>query len=136
MSVKPLKEKQLSTVSSKDTKKLNDADDEENSTVEDPDAGLSMYEKFLKAKKTEWRIFNLSASVLSFVLAFGTYYVMKSHDGLDCRNLCSTLSMVLLMHCVNCGETLLNLVGLERKLCNNWMACMFMLFEITMVAYM
>ncbi len=136
MSVKPLKEKQFSTVSSKDTKKLTDADEEENSTIEDPDAGLSMYEKFLKAKKTEWRIFNLSASVLSFVLAFGTYYVMKSHDGADCRNLCSTLSMVLLMHCINCGETLLNLVGLERKLCSNWMACMFMLFEATMIAYM
>jgi hypothetical protein len=95
-----------------------------------------MYEKFLKEKKSEWRIFNLTASLLSLFLALGTYFVIKSHDGADCRNLRSTLNMVLILHAVNSAETLLNLVGLEKKLCSNWMTCIFLFFEGIMVAYM
>eukprot|EP00347_Sterkiella_histriomuscorum_P007072 403350357 len=40
------------------------------------------------------------------------------------------------MHIVNAFETILNLVGLEKKLCNNYMVCGFFIFEITVLVYM
>jgi len=137
MSVKLLKEKQPSTAGEEDTEKPTKTEDEVTTTpVEDPDAGLSLYEKFLKAKKKEWTIFNIGSTLISIAMAVGTFFVIKGHDGPDCKSLKSTLYMVLAMHAVNTVEAIINLIGLERKICSGFVACMFFLFEATVILYM
>ena len=40
------------------------------------------------------------------------------------------------MHIVNSLETLLNLTGLEKKLCGGMILCGFFIFEVTVLVYM
>ncbi len=44
--------------------------------------------------------------------------------------------LVFVLHVVNTGETLLNIFGLEKKLCTGFWACMFFIFECTVLVYM
>jgi len=65
----------------------------------------------------------------------GTYLVIN-YEPEDCKGLKTALWMVLIMHAVNTIETLINLTGLEKKLCNGYMICGFFIFEIVVLSYM
>jgi hypothetical protein len=54
----------------------------------------------------------------------------------DCSGLKTALWLVFFMHIVNCFETLINLAGLEKKVCNGYMICGFFIFELTVLIYM
>ena len=134
MSVKFTKGKQASEAGIEKPETLTGG--EEETPIEDPDKDLTLYEKFIKAKKKEWLVFNAATIAISILMAIGTWFIISTHDGEDCRNLKRCLYIVMVLHGANSIETLMNLVGLERKLCSGFAACIFLLFEATMVLYM
>jgi hypothetical protein len=48
----------------------------------------------------------------------------------------TALWLVFAMHIFNCVETIMNIFGLEKKLCSGVMLCGFFVFEITTLIYM
>ena len=134
MSVKLTKGKQASEAETEKPETFPGA--EEETPIEDPDKDLSLYEKFIKAKKKEWLVFNAATTLISILMTIGTWFVITTHDGEDCRNLKRSLYIVMVMHGANSIEALMNLTGLERKLCSGFAACLFFIFESTIVIYM
>lgn len=102
---------------------------------EDDKPKKSLYEQFIDGNKKQWTMFNVMTTLVSIAMAIGTYFVIAAHDT-DCRNLKQTLYLVFVMHIVNSLETLLNIFGLEKKLCTGFWVTMFLIFEITVIVYM
>ena len=93
------------------------------------------YKDFKKANKAFWMWFNLVIAFFSAGFLTGTYFVLEYNQN-DCANLRVVLYAVICLHAVNILMTLINLCGLEVKLCNSNMVCCFIMFEITMLAWM
>ena len=96
---------------------------------------LSAYEKFTVENKKPWTLFNIFTTLGSIGLAVGTYLVLLNQEE-DCAGMKTALWMVFVMHIVNIFETLFNIAGLEKKLCNGYMVCGFFIFELTVLVYM
>ena len=95
------------------------------------------YDKFLSENKKPWMWFNLMSTLGSIGLALGTFFIVyNSQYNCSYSDLKLTLWLVFAMHLVNTLETLLNLTGLERRLCNGPVVCVFFIFEITILVYM
>ena len=56
----------------------------------------------------------------------------------DCdeSNLRLPLWMVFVLHIINGVETLMNIIGVEKKLCNTPILCGFFIVEFTVLVYM
>ena len=111
------------------TTRHHDEEDTQNKTKK------SAYEKFLHENKRPWKCFNLFTTLGSIGLAVGTFLVLNNQVD-DCKGLKTALWMVFVMHIVNTLETIINLTGLEKKLCNGYMICGFFIFEIVVLSYM
>jgi hypothetical protein len=95
------------------------------------------YERFLTENKKPWLWFNLLTTLGSIGLAVGTFFVVtNSVYSCSVSDLKLTLWLVFTMHLINALETVLNLTGLERKLCTGPMMCVFFIFEVTVLVYM
>ncbi len=95
----------------------------------------SAYDRFLVDNKKPWIWFNILTTLGSIGLAVGTFLVVWRQRE-DCGGMKTALWLVFIMHIVNALETLLNLTGLERKLCTSFMMCGFFIFEVTVLIYM
>ena len=77
----------------------------------------------------------MTIAFFSLAFAIGTYFILEM-DPTDCSMMGFMLWMVIILHTVNLLVTLLNLTGLEQKLCNSNMVCVFVIFEFTMLIWM
>ncbi len=93
------------------------------------------YANFLVENRKPWLWFNLLATLGSIGLAVGTFLVVWNQRE-DCGGLKTALWLVFAMHIVNTFETILNLTGLEKKLCTGFIVCGFFIFEVTVLVYM
>ena len=98
---------------------------------------VSAYEKFVKENKKHWLWFNLMCTIGSIGMAIGTFVILANYET-DCvhSSLRIPLYFVGALHCVNAVETLLNLTGLEKKLCTGPIMCVFLVFEVIVLIYM
>ena len=95
------------------------------------------YKDFTKENKKAWCIFNTVASIVSIALAISTFFIVYDYpDNCSQSDLKLTLYLVMLMHILNAGETLMNLCGLEKVVCGCKTACAFFLYEIATLVYM
>jgi hypothetical protein len=95
------------------------------------------YSTFLADYRKQWLIFNGMSTLGSIGLAVGTFFVVyESPYSCSVSDLKLTLWLVFAMHIVNTFETLLNLTGLERRLCTGPAVCVFFIFEVTVLIYM
>lgn len=100
---------------------------------EDQDA----YAQFIKENKGPWLTFNICMTLGSIGLAVLTYFILQwQPNNCDSSNLRLPLWMVFGMHIVNAVETLMNLTGLEAKVCTNPILCGFFIFELVILVYM
>ena len=96
----------------------------------------SAYETFVEENKKPWIWFNVFCTLGSIALAIGTFMVVWNAE-FNCRHqdLKFPLYMTFVMHCVNAIETMINLIGVESKICQGWIACGFFIFEVTVLIY-
>ena len=74
---------------------------------------------------------------LSIGCAVGTYLVLDySEFDCDVTPLRLPLWMVFGMHIVNSLETLMNLTGLEQKICHTYVLTGFFIFELVVLVFM
>ncbi|TNV75970.1 hypothetical protein FGO68_gene7477 [Halteria grandinella] len=113
-----------------------DEESDHDEEVEKPEEEKkSLYEQFVESNKKRWTIFNIVTTLASVGMAIGTFFVIRAHEE-DCLNLQQTLYLVFVMHIVNSLETILNVTGMEKKLCTGFWVCMFFIFEMTVIVYM
>ncbi len=104
------------------------------SEVEEPKKE-SLFEKFVNENRRFWLCFNFWAIVISIGMAVGTFFVVtNSYE--DCSTLKNTLWLVIIMHGLNFLENLLNLTGLDKKICSGQVLCGFFVVELTILIYM
>ena len=79
--------------------------------------------------------FNLIIAFFSAGFMVGTYFILENNDN-DCGSLRIVLYAVICLHFINILMTLINLCGLEVKICNGNAICAFSIFEITILCWM
>ena len=95
------------------------------------------YVKFVRENKKFWVTFNVLTSLGSIALAVGTYLFLDYFpDDCEEQNIRLPLWFVFGMHIVNAVETIMNLTGLEMKICKGWVVCGFFIFEVTILVFM
>ena len=80
--------------------------------------------------------FNLTIVLFSIGLSVGTYFVVSDENAPSCGGIKMVLWAVICLHFVNTLMCLINLCGLEVKLCNSNGVCCFSIFEMTMLVWM
>ena len=79
--------------------------------------------------------FNLLVAFFSAGFLTGTYLILDNNQN-DCGNLAFNLYVVICLHAANILMALINLCGLETKICNQNAVCCYMLFEISVLVFM
>ena len=79
--------------------------------------------------------FNLIIAFFSAGFMVGTYFILENNTN-DCGSLRLVLYAVICLHFINIIMTLINLCGLEVKICNGNSICAFSIFEITVLVWM
>ena len=74
--------------------------------------------------------FNIIIAFFSTGLLVGTYFILENNDN-DCGSLRIVLYAVICLHFTNILITLINLCGLELKVCSGNAICAFSIYEIT-----
>jgi len=99
--------------------------------------GEDRYHQFTKENRGFWITFNIIATLMSLALAIVTFIIVWQAE-YDCAypGLKIPLWLVGIMHLLNTVETLLNLCGLEKRLCGCLAGCIFFGYEITILVYM
>ena len=101
------------------------------------DSKDSKFDTFIIQHKKTWIWFNFIAIVISIGCAVGTFLVLDySTESCPFGSLKLALWLVFAMHLVNIFEFFFNLTGLERKICDGTMMCVFFIFEFTVLIYM
>ena len=93
------------------------------------------YKNFKLQNKKFWMWFNLLVAFFSAGFLTGTYIILNNNQN-DCGNLAFNLYVVICLHSLNILMSLINLCGLETKICNQNAVCCFMLFEIAVLVFM
>ena len=93
------------------------------------------YKNFRKENKQFWMWFNFLVSFFSVGFMVGTYLILDNSQQ-DCSNLTMSLYLVVCLHALNVIMSLVNLCGVETKICNQNMVCCIVLFEVTMLVLM
>ena len=93
------------------------------------------YKQFIKENKSFWMWFNLIIAFFSAGFMVGTYFILENNIN-DCGSLRLVLYAVICLHFINIIMTLINLCGLEVKVCNGNAICAFSIFEITILVWM
>ena len=93
------------------------------------------YKSFIKENKSFWMWFNFTVAFFSAGFMVGTYLVLEDNTS-DCANLSFTLYAVVCLHGINILMSLVNLCGLETKICNQNAVCCYVLFEMTILVFM
>ena len=93
------------------------------------------YKNFIKENKSFWMWFNFAVAFFSAGFMVGTYLILENNNN-DCSNLSFTLYVIIILHAVNILMCLMNLCGLETKICNQNAVCCFFLFELSVLTFM
>lgn len=93
------------------------------------------YKKFKTENKGFWMWFNLLVAFFSAGFLTGTYLVLTSSTN-DCSGLALNLYVIICLHSSNIIMCLVNLCGLETKICNQNAVCCYMLFELAVLVFM
>ena len=94
-----------------------------------------VYKSFKKENKAFWMWFNLLVTFFSAGFLTGTYLILDNSLG-DCGNLKFNLWTVMCLHSMNIFVSLINLCGLETKICNQNCVCVLMIGEAGVLVFM
>ena len=93
------------------------------------------YKVFIRENKTFWMWFNLIVAFFSVGFGVGTYFILEYANN-NCGGLELVLWMVITLHAANTFMCLFNLCGIETKICNQNMICVFVIYEIVILAWL
>uniref|UniRef100_A0A7S3N4K5 Uncharacterized protein n=1 Tax=Strombidium inclinatum TaxID=197538 RepID=A0A7S3N4K5_9SPIT len=113
-----------------------DSDNYEVSARRSRRATRRQYKTFVRENKGFWMWFNLTIVLFSIGLSVGTYFIVKDPEAPSCGGIKMVLWAVICLHFMNSLMCLVNLCGMEVKLCNSNMVCCFSIFELTMLVWM
>uniref|UniRef100_A0A7S3CN82 Uncharacterized protein n=1 Tax=Strombidium rassoulzadegani TaxID=1082188 RepID=A0A7S3CN82_9SPIT len=100
-------------------------------------AARRQYKQFIQENRKFWLSFNLAIIFFSLGFALGTYFILEMEEYSDtCGGINIVLWAVICLHFVNLLVSLVNICGLEIKLCNSNMVCCFSIFELTVLVWM
>ena len=94
------------------------------------------YKAFKRENSGFWAWFNSIILLFSLGMGGGTYYFLQDPDNVSCGGIKLVLWTTIILHFVNSLMAMINLCGLEMKLCNSNMVCCFSIFEMTMLVFM
>ena len=93
------------------------------------------YKVFIRENKAFWMWFNLIVAFFSVGFGVGTYFILEYANN-NCGGLELVLWMVITLHAANTFMCLFNLCGIETKICNQNMICVFVIYEIVILAWL
>ena len=115
----------------------NDSDNYEVSARRSRRRARRQYIEFKDENKRFWLWFNLLIVFFSLGFATGTYFILEQEKYTEaCGGIYIVLWAVICLHAINSLVCLINLCGLEVKLCNSNMVCCFGIFEMTILVWM
>lgn len=93
------------------------------------------YRAFIRENKSFWMWFNMTIVFVSLGFGVGTYFILNIGET-DCAMMNMMLWLVIMLHFVNLFASLLNLCGMEKKICNSTLVCAFMIYEVSVLVMM
>ena len=97
------------------------------------------FRRFIEQHNSEWKSFNSVILLASLVFLVGNYFIgwinFANNDEKDCGNLKSLVYADYILHSANFVVCLINLTGLNFKLCFANLVLGFFVFEIVMLGW-
>ena len=104
------------------------------------------YRQFITEYKRGWCLFNVGMCILSLTLGISSISVVTHYEVTDCDSTClqycnyvnieTGIWIVAVLHFMNFIETILNIAGIELKVCSGIVFCGYFALELSILIYM